>query len=86
MTITHDMTTVETVLEAVRQLAPSILDRAGEIEAGRRVPADVLDQFRAAGCFRFLRPASHGGLEASIVDAMHRSSRWPGPTRRSPGP
>ena len=39
MTITHDTMTVETVLQAVRQLAPSILDRAGEIEAGRRMPA-----------------------------------------------
>ena len=70
MTITHDTMTVETVLQAVRQLAPSILDRAGEIEAGRRMPPDLLDQLRAAGCFRLVRPATHGGLEASIPDAM----------------
>ena len=62
--------TVETVLQAVRQLTPSILDRAGEIEAGRRVPPDLLDQLRAAGCFRLVRPTTHGGLEASIPDAM----------------
>ena len=31
MTITHDTMTVETVLQSVRQLAPSIFDRAGEI-------------------------------------------------------
>ncbi len=71
MTITHDTMTVETVLHAVRQLAPSILDRAGEIETGRRLPPDLLDQLRAAGCFRLVRPATHGGLEASIADAMH---------------
>jgi alkylation response protein AidB-like acyl-CoA dehydrogenase len=70
MTITHDMMTVETVLHAVRQLAPSILDRAGEIETGRRVPPDLVDELRAVGCFRFVRPATHGGLEASIPEAM----------------
>ena len=70
MTITHDTMTVETVLQAVRQLSPSILDRAGEIEAGRRVPLDLIDELRAAGCFRLVRPATHGGLEASIADAM----------------
>jgi alkylation response protein AidB-like acyl-CoA dehydrogenase len=70
MTITHDTMTVETVLHAVRRLAPSILDRAGEIETGRRVPPDLLDQLRAVGCFRLVRPATHGGLEASIPDAM----------------
>ena len=86
MKITHDTMTVETVLHAVRQLAPSILDRAGEIETGRRVPRGLLDQLRAAGCFRLVRPTTHGGLEASIArrDAR-RSSRWPGPTHRSPG-
>jgi alkylation response protein AidB-like acyl-CoA dehydrogenase len=70
MTITHDTITVETVLNAVRQLGPTIFDRAGEIEAARRIPGDLLDRLRAAGCFRLVRPASHGGLEASVTDAM----------------
>ncbi len=70
MTITHDTMTVETVLHAVRQLAPSILERANEIEAGRRVPLDLVEELRAAGCFRLVRPATHGGLEASIPEAM----------------
>jgi indole-3-acetate monooxygenase len=70
MTITHDTMTVETVLQGVRHLVPSISDRANEIEAGRRVPLDLIDELRAAGCFRLVRPASHGGLEASIADAM----------------
>ena len=70
MTITHDTMTVDAVLQAVRQLAPSIFDRASEIETGRRVPADLLDSLRAAGCFRLVRPATHGGLEASVADAM----------------
>src|SRR5688500_3204559 len=70
MTITHDQMTVETVLHAVRQLSPSILDRAAEIETGRRVPSDLIEDLRAAGCFRLVRPATHGGLEASMPDAM----------------
>jgi alkylation response protein AidB-like acyl-CoA dehydrogenase len=70
MTITHDTKTVETVLHAVRQLSPSILDRAAEIESGRRVPPDLIEDLRAAGCFRLVRPATHGGLEAAIPDAM----------------
>ena len=71
MTITHDIITVETVLQAARQLAPSIADRAAEIEAARRVPVDLLEDLRAAGCFRLVRPATHGGLDASVADAMH---------------
>lgn len=70
MTITDDTMTTDTVLDAVRQLGPSILDRAGSIEAARRVPVDLLDDLRAAGCFRLVRPATHGGLEASLPDAM----------------
>jgi alkylation response protein AidB-like acyl-CoA dehydrogenase len=70
MTLTRDTMTVETVLQDVRQLAPSILERAGEIEAGRRVPPDLVEALRAAGCFRLVRPATHGGLEAPIPDAM----------------
>ncbi|MGD9998173.1 MAG: acyl-CoA dehydrogenase family protein [Ilumatobacteraceae bacterium] len=70
MTITHDTMTVDTVLRAIRQLAPSIFDRATEIETARRVPTDMLDSLRAAGCFRLVRPATYGGLEASLPDAM----------------
>ncbi len=70
MTITHDTMTVDTVLQAVRQLAPSIFDRAREIETARRVPSELLDSLRAAGCFRLVRPGTHGGLEASLPDAM----------------
>ena len=70
MTLTHDTITAETLLHTIRQMAPSILDRAAEIEAGRRLPLDLVDELRAVGCFRMLRPATHGGLEAPIVDAM----------------
>jgi alkylation response protein AidB-like acyl-CoA dehydrogenase len=69
-TMTVDTMTVDTVLQAVRRLTPAIFDRAGEIEDARRVPVDLLAHLRAAGCFRLVRPATHGGLEAPVADAM----------------
>jgi alkylation response protein AidB-like acyl-CoA dehydrogenase len=67
---TESPMTVDMVLRAVRELMPAISDRAAEIERARRVPADLLDDLRRAGCFRLLRPATHGGLEARLPDAM----------------
>jgi alkylation response protein AidB-like acyl-CoA dehydrogenase len=61
---------VEGVLAAVAELAPSIRDRAPEIEAARRTPPDLVDQLAAIGCFRFLLPASHGGLGGDLPHAM----------------
>ena len=71
MTTLHtDITTPRAVLDAVHRLAPSIAARAGEIEAGRRVPRDMLDELTAARVFRLLRPPSHGGLGADLPAAM----------------
>ena len=71
------MTTVDTgiatprgVLDAARRLAPSIAARAGEIEADRRVPRDLLDELIAARVFRVLRPATHGGVGADLPGAL----------------
>jgi alkylation response protein AidB-like acyl-CoA dehydrogenase len=58
------------VLEQVTELAPSIADRAAEIEAARRIPPDLLDELAAAGCFRLLRPVSHGGIGTDLPAAM----------------
>ena len=88
MTITHDTMTVETVLQrrppaGALDLRPSRRDRDGPPSAD----VDLIDELRAAGCFRLVRPATHGGLEASVARRnARRSSRWPGPTPRSPGP
>jgi alkylation response protein AidB-like acyl-CoA dehydrogenase len=68
MTITHDApTTPAAVLDAVGALAPGIADRAADIEAARRLPADLLDDLKAAGVFRLILPASHGGMEADVT-------------------
>jgi alkylation response protein AidB-like acyl-CoA dehydrogenase len=59
--------TPQTVLDAARDLAPTITARAAEVEAARRIPRDLLDQLIAAGCFRMLLPTSHGGLGADLM-------------------
>ncbi len=61
-------------LEAVRALAPAIATRVDEIERGRRLPPDLVAELRAAGCFRLLVPASHGGSGVAL-DAHMRVMR-----------
>jgi alkylation response protein AidB-like acyl-CoA dehydrogenase len=51
-------------------LAPTIAARAEEIESGRRVPADLLADLVAAGCFRLLLPTSHGGFGVDLPSAL----------------
>ena len=58
------------VLDAVRGLAPKIAARAAEIEAARRLPADLIRDLTAAGCFRMLVPRSHGGGGFDLATAM----------------
>jgi alkylation response protein AidB-like acyl-CoA dehydrogenase len=58
------------VLAAVGPLLPTIAARAAEIEAARRLPPDLLGELIAAGCFRMILPASHGGLELELTTAM----------------
>jgi alkylation response protein AidB-like acyl-CoA dehydrogenase len=58
------------VLAASEQLAPTITARAGDVEAARRIPRDLLDELIDAGCFRILVPRSHGGVGADLASAM----------------
>ena len=74
------------VLEAVQALAPSISARAAEIEAARRLPADLLDELEAAGAFRLILPPSHGGVGANLIEAMRGLETLARPTRRRAGP
>jgi alkylation response protein AidB-like acyl-CoA dehydrogenase len=57
-------------LDRARRLTPEIHARAAETELARRLPPDLLDELVAAGCFRILLPCSHGGVEASLRDAL----------------
>lgn len=58
------------LLAAVDDLAPGIAARAEEIEARRRLPRDLLDELRAAGCFRMSLPRSHGGDEHDLMTSL----------------
>jgi hypothetical protein len=54
------------LLADIRELAPNITARAAEIEAGRRVPRDLVEKLTSIGVFRMFAPQSHGGLEVDL--------------------
>jgi indole-3-acetate monooxygenase len=54
------------MLLGIRELAPEITERAAEIEAARRLPADLVERLRSIGIFRMFVPRSHGGLELDL--------------------
>lgn len=58
---------VERMLVDVAALGPLIAARAPEIEAGRRIPLDLVEVLRSIGIFRMFVPRSHGGLELSLA-------------------
>jgi alkylation response protein AidB-like acyl-CoA dehydrogenase len=70
MTATTFPRTAADVVAAAEAMHDAIAERSAEIEAGRRLPTDLLDALVAAGCFRALRPRSHGGLGADLQTAM----------------
>jgi alkylation response protein AidB-like acyl-CoA dehydrogenase len=74
-TTTRTNTDPAQVLAAAEQLAPTIADRAPDVEAARRIPPDLLDELLAAGCFRILIPRSHGGAGADLATGMRMNER-----------
>ncbi|MEV4672404.1 MULTISPECIES: 3-hydroxy-9,10-secoandrosta-1,3,5(10)-triene-9,17-dione monooxygenase oxygenase subunit [Actinomadura] len=52
------------VLDAVRDLAPAIAERAAEAEEARRVPEATIKELAGTGFFRLLQPKAFGGYEA----------------------
>jgi alkylation response protein AidB-like acyl-CoA dehydrogenase len=62
--------TAERLLTDVRALAPEITARAAEIEAGRRIPPDLVEALKSVGVFRMFVPRSHGGFELDLPDAL----------------
>jgi alkylation response protein AidB-like acyl-CoA dehydrogenase len=58
------------IVQAVRDLIPTISAREAEIEAARRIPPDLLKELVAAGCFRMLVPTSHGGDEIDLLSSI----------------
>ncbi|WP_020173883.1 acyl-CoA dehydrogenase family protein [Methyloferula stellata] len=62
--------TVQHLLSDIQALAPSIAARAAEIEAGRRMPLDIVEKLKSIGVFRMLVSKSSGGLEFDLSSAM----------------
>jgi alkylation response protein AidB-like acyl-CoA dehydrogenase len=62
--------TAKRLLAEIQELAPGMRSRAAEIEAGRRVPPDLVEALRSIGIFRIFVPQSHGGLELDLPAAL----------------
>jgi len=68
--ITDTVSVVSTPLEVARGLAPRIRKRAAEIEAARKLPADLVMDIANARLFRVALPEAEGGLGADIVTTL----------------
>jgi len=69
------------LLEAARQLAPELSDRAHEGEGLRTMPSDLVEKVRAAGLFHLGLPAELGGFECdplTILRVIEELSRADG--------
>lgn len=73
------------LLSAANELVPTLRDRARVTEQQRRVSQQTMAEFRAAGFFRLMQPASFGGYEygfsalLDLITALGRgcaSSAW----------
>jgi alkylation response protein AidB-like acyl-CoA dehydrogenase len=57
-------------IAAARELAPRIRAAADVLEAGRRLPGDLVAAMAGAGIFRMCVPRSLGGGELEVVDML----------------
>jgi indole-3-acetate monooxygenase len=57
-------------LDVARALAPRIRERAGEIEAARQLPPDLVMDLANAGLFKVALPEAEGGLGADILTTL----------------
>ena len=69
-----------------RRARPAPRRHRGETEAGRRLAPDLVDDLRAAGCFRMMRARAATAVRSSTSSPPCACSRsWPGPTGRPAG-
>jgi indole-3-acetate monooxygenase len=69
------------LLEAARALVPRLRPRSAEIEAARRLPADIVEDLAQAGLFRMLVPRLIGGGEVApltMIRAIEEIARADG--------
>jgi len=65
-----DTTHAAAPIDIARALAPRIRARAGEIEASRQLPADLVMEIASARLFRVALPEAEGGLGADIITTL----------------
>lgn len=58
------------LLQAVRELAPTLTARSAEIEKAGQLPEDLNAALKDMGCYRMFVPRSHGGLELDLVTGL----------------
>lgn len=71
------------LITAANQLAPLVAARSDEIEAARRLPADLAQDMARADLFRMFVPEAYGGLElhpAVFLEVVEAISRADGST------
>jgi alkylation response protein AidB-like acyl-CoA dehydrogenase len=61
-------TTAAEILSRARAAVPLLRERSGEIEAGRRLPPDVVSLLHDIGVFRVARPKELGGPELNPME------------------
>ena len=64
------MTIPDSALDRARAAARAIAPRSDEIEAARRLPADIAQDLAAKGLLNTLTPAAAGGLELPPAEAL----------------
>src|SRR5262249_13893248 len=58
------------LVAAARALGPRILAQRDEVEAGRRLPADLTRDLASQGFFRLFLPAAYGGLDLAPTEGL----------------
>ena len=58
----------QAVLDGVRDLLPTLRERADEAERLRVVPEASIKEIAETGFFKLLQPTRYGGLESSPLD------------------
>ena len=75
----------QAVLDGVRDLLPTLRERAEEAERLRVVPEASIKEIEETGFFRLLQPKRYDGLEADPVDFYTAVRRSPAPAGRPAG-
>ena len=66
-----EATSASAILANASAMAPAIAARSAEIEELRRLPADLVEDLRAAGFFRMGVPRARGGPQMTLVEHLH---------------